>query len=197
METQSTSLVVRDRPIIQWIIGAALVILAVLNPLPGMSGTDPVALIIRLVLGVGGLCFILLSPVLTVTADRPTQTLTLHSKSLLTGSHREIPFSQIEAIQLDIHRVHRSSSSSNNGPSYRTVVVLTNGQVVPFHKYYSNGTMDKTKKIRKLREFIGVGGSEMGMGVFGTLNEITKQAQAALKEQQEDQKEVHVTDRVN
>jgi hypothetical protein len=201
MDKQSTSLVVRDRPITRWVIGAILVILAVLNPLSGAVGADTLALVIRAVLGLAGLGLILLSPVLTVTADRGTQMLTMHSKSLFTGKIREIPFTQIQGFQLEIHHEHGHSSSSRNSPSYRTVVVLKDGEVVPVHVFFSSGTMDKTKKIRQLREFIGVGGSDMGMGLLGTWREVTKMVKEEGIRQQEaltgSQDEVHETEGVH
>lgn len=186
MDTQNTRLVLRDLPIIGWIFGVAFLVIAATNLLIGSMAAGTAVLVIRGVLALVGLVIILLSSVLTVTADRSMQTLTIRHRSLLKESSREILFSQIEAIEMEMSHNRNRSSSRSSGPTYRIVVVLKDGEVVPFRSYYSNGSMDKTNKIKRLREFIGVGGSEMGMGLFGTLCEASRMAQRELKAQQED-----------
>jgi hypothetical protein len=139
--------------------------------------------VVRGILLLVGLALLVLPSVLTVTADRDVQRLTLHRRSLWKESTQEIPFAEIEAIQMEINQ-NRSSSSS--GPAYRIVVIRKDGEEIPFSRVYSSGTADKTRKIKKLREFIGVGGSEMGMGLMGTLRAATEMAREAYQEQQEE-----------
>jgi hypothetical protein len=142
------------------------------------------ALFFRAFLALIGLVIFLLSTTLTITADRTERKLILHYRSLLKENTREILFSQIESIELEMNR-HRSHSRRSSGPTYRIVVVLKDGTVVPFHQYFSSGSGDKTHKVKQLREYIGVGGSEMGMGLMGTLRELSKAAQVELEAKQE------------
>ncbi len=200
MNPENTKLVLRDYPILGWVFGVALLIMAASNLVIGTFTSGAPALVVRGILALAGLGILLLASALTVTADRVGQLLTLRRRSFLKGSTQEILFSQIDAIQLETS-YSQESSRSNSSPTYRIVIVLKDGGVVPFRSYYTSGAGDKTRKIKQLREFIGVGGSDMGMGLMGTLREATKKAQQEMQQQQEaltgSLEDVHQTDGVS
>ncbi len=110
-------------------------------------------------LALAGLVLFLAASALTVTADRTTGLLTLRYRNiLLLGSKKEIPISEITAIQVEMSRSQTSSSHRNSsGPSYRVVIVRRDGQVVPFHSYYSSGALGKQRQAEKLRSLPGCG----------------------------------------
>jgi hypothetical protein len=136
-----------------------------------------------------GLFLLLRSTTLTVTADRTSSMLTLAYRSLVMRSKKEIPFSQVARIELEL------SGTRGRQPSYRIVVVCKDGQILPFHAYYSSGTADKAKKVQQLQTFLGLAGDGMSPASPAALvQQIYQQQQEALtgSESQE-----HVTNGVH
>ena len=193
MDTQSNRLVLHDYPWFNWIAGALVLAFGLSNLLSAAFTDGTVALAVRAAVALGGALLLLTGSVLTVRADRAAQTLTLDYRSVFKHNVKEYPFSQIEGIQLDISR----SRSSNGGSGQRVVVVLKDGGMVPFRSYYSNGMGGKHRTIKRLRDFIGVGGSEFGMSLMGSLREVTKITQQTSQKLQEEmtgsEAEVHET----
>ena len=96
------------------------------------------------------LLLILLSPTVTITADRIKRTLTIQRSRLVSRKSREIPVSEIAAIQVESTR---SSSSTGRGSStvYRVVVVTKGNETIPFTATYSSGSASKEQNARRLR----------------------------------------------
>jgi hypothetical protein len=101
------------------------------------------------------LWMILFSADLTVTADKSTRTLNLRYGTLLRST-KTIVFDDIADIQVQ-KGVYTSSASRT---SYRLVVVLKDGRLVPFRNYFSKdnykykGDAINNKAAGDLREFI-------------------------------------------
>jgi hypothetical protein len=101
------------------------------------------------------LWMILFSADLTVIADKSTRTLQLRYGTLLRST-RSIPFDDIADIQVQ-KGVYTSSASKT---SYRLVVVLKDGTLVPFRSYFTKdnyqykGDAKNNKVAGDLREFI-------------------------------------------
>jgi hypothetical protein len=124
---------------------------------------------------VSGVLFILFAAVLVVQADRVNGTLTIHRRSVLRGYVREIPIVNIAAIQLQ--------AAPGSSSSYRIVVITKENEIIPLRTAYSSGINSKKAKAKKLREFLGVGGEDLGLG--GMFQRATSMAQQGFQEQQE------------
>jgi hypothetical protein len=184
MDAGQTSLTIRDYPWPAWISGSML-FLGGLFAISIMS-TYPYMGIAFLVVGS---VLLLVSSILTVTADHMAGILTLRYRSLFWGSSKQIPLSEITAIKLEC------SSSSDSGTTYRIVLVCQDGQVTPFHSYYSSGRASKQSRVDQLRSFLGVGGQddETAVSIFSGLPAV-QQAQQALSSSESEE---HVTDGVH
>jgi hypothetical protein len=190
MDNKDLSLTLRDWPILFWIIGAALLLEGVTFFLPLAEGQT--AYLVRAVLGLAGLAIFLTASVLTVTADRVTQTLTISHHSPLRAKQRELLFSQIDSIDLDYSR------GSRGGTTYRIVVTLKDGETIPFHSYYNSGSGRMKKKVNRLRSFLGM--EPLDFSFTGMFRRATQEAKAQFQQQQEamtgSEAEVHETDGV-
>ena len=193
MDSQNSTLTLRDYPTGLWIIGIILITGGIYLYL-----LAPAQLFFSILLALAGLAFLLTATTLSVTADRIGQVLTLRYRALLWGSKKEIPLGEIAAIQVEMS-TSRSSNSDSSGPSYRVVVVRKDGQVLPFHSYYSSGAGSKRKKAKQLRDFLGVAGEDQTpVGLFNFGKQI---AQKVYQQQQETltgpEAEDHVTDNIH
>jgi hypothetical protein len=200
MNTQNSRLVFRDYPLFNCVVGIFFLVLAA-TYIPYLLKGASAANTIFVILEVGiGLFLILWGSILTVIADRTTQILTIGSRSILRGSKKEIPFAEIDAVQLEMGALPRHSSRSS-GPTYRIVVVRKDGQTIPFHSYYSSGTGSKMKQVEKLRAFLGVGGTDPGFGLRAALQYGSQIAQQEYQKQQEtltgSEVEEHLTDGIH
>jgi hypothetical protein len=190
MDNKDFSLTMHDWPILLWIIGIALLVEGVTFFLPLAEGQT--AYVVRAVLVLAGLTILLFATVLTVTADRVTQTLTISHRSPLRANQRELLFSQIDSIDLDYSR------GSRGGTTNRIVVTLKSGETIPFHSYYSSGSYGMQKKVNRLRSFLGM--EPLDFSFTGMFRRATQAAQAQYQQQQEamtgSEAEVHETNGV-
>jgi hypothetical protein len=190
MDNKDFSLVLRDWPITFWIIAAVLLAEGVTFFLPLAEGQA--AYIVRAILILAGLAILLFAPVLTVTADRLNQTLTISHRSPLRDNTRAFIFSQIDSIDLE------SSRESDGGSTYRIVMALKNGEMVPFHSYFSSGSYGMRRKVNRLRSFLGM--ETLDFSLKGMFRQATQAAQVEYRQQQEamtgSENEIHETNGV-
>jgi len=194
-------LVIKDYPLAFWVIGAFLALdgvlweLAFLALQPGglwPAGQELVRpgslayLVVSAGFWPGAISFLigapmaLLSSALTVTADRPSGTLTLLYRSLLRSLTKEYPLTEIASVEVDSSR---SSSSSGSSTTYRLTLLLTSGNRVPLRSYYSSGYNEKERKARQLREFMGVTGLNMRPGTaFQAIRQLTTPSFTPVRE---------------
>ncbi len=178
MDNRSNQLVIREFPTLEWFFGLLLLGIGYY-----IYQSNPDQLTTPIIVGTVGLFVFILSPILVVKADRSTGLLTIQRVGLLRRYRREIPVSEILAIQLEHSISHSSSSSSRHTPVYRIVVITKDQEVVPFRNSYSSGQWAKEAKAKKLREFLGVGGEDMSLG--GMLRTASGQAVTQFKQEQE------------
>ncbi len=201
METHPADrLVITDYPLTFWVIGVLLALegilweLAFLALQPGglwPAGRELVRpgslayLVVSAGLWPGAISFLigapmaLLSSALTVTADRPSGTLTVRYRSPLRSLVKEYPLTEIASVEVD------SSRSSSNGSSttYRLTLVLTSGNRVPLRSYYSSGYREKERKARQLREYMGLTGLNMGPATaFQAIRQLTTPSFTVVRE---------------
>ena len=170
MDTQNSTLTIREYPLGEWGIGLLMFAVAGFTAV-GASGDWSITLIA----GAAGLLFIVFGTILVVQADRVNGKLTIHRTALLRRYVREIPIANIAAVQLEASRGSLST--------YRIVVITKGNETIPFRAVYTSGTITKEAKAKKLREFLGVGGVDMSLG--GMLNQATSMAQQIFQEKQE------------
>lgn len=178
MDNKSNQLVIRELPLFQWLFSLILFATCIF-----IYQSKPDQLTAPIVTGIIGLLILVSSPILVVTADRSSGMLTIRRVGLLQRFKREIPVSNILAIQLEHSLSSSDSSSSRRTSVYRIVVVTKTQEVVPFRNSYSSGQWTKETKAKKLREFLGVGGEDMSLdGMFKTAS---SQAVTQFKQEQE------------
>jgi hypothetical protein len=142
MNSDGSKLVLRDIPIALYLFGLVFA---------GVGGfgfyqSGQAMLLIFFAVGLG---FLLLTSVLTITADRITRTLRLESRSVLLYKVKQISFDDIAGIG-----VERVSGRSNY--TYRVVLKRKDGQLIPLRSSSSSGAGGKERQAGKLRDFIGV-----------------------------------------
>jgi hypothetical protein len=187
----------RDFPTFNWIIGILFLVIAApyLSELSGSAGSEN--LIIEVIELGFGLYLLLSGVILTISADRATQMLTVSNRSLIKTTRLQIPFAEIAAIQLELNSASGRRSRSR-GPASRIVAIRKDGQSVPFEPYYSPGTATKSQRVEKLRSFLGVGGEALEAG--GALQDYSTMTGQQYKAEQETitgaEAEQHTTDGV-
>lgn len=139
------------------------------------------------------LLILLTVSVLEVSANRITRTLSISRRGPIQRYHKEIPFSEINAIQ-----VRGSTDSDGGGRAYRVEIRLKDGNIIPLRETYYGGKGGKEKQARKLRDFIGVGGVDISGGIFGAIRQMkNQQFQPQLRAEQESitgyQDQIHET----
>jgi hypothetical protein len=160
---------IREYPVAMWLIAFSL--------LAGGGYSfyqSPGQWVVLAVTGVIALLILLLSSVLIVKADKSSGILTITHLSPIRRKIKSISIREITSIQ-----VEQTLSGSDNGASstYRIVVTLKGGEIVPFRSYYSSGFAAKGEKARKLRDFLGVGGEDQREGnISATLSGMAQQA---------------------
>ena len=137
MDTQNNTLTIREYPLGEWGFGIVMFSMAGFTAL-GARGDWSISLIA----GAAGVLFILFATILVVQADRVNGTLTIRRTSVLRRYVREIPISDIAALQID---AARSSSST-----YRIVVITRDNEIIPFRTAYSSGAAAKEAKAKQL-----------------------------------------------
>jgi hypothetical protein len=140
-----SQLVIRDVPILQWVLGvlfAGLGTLVISQGGPSVFGG---------IFGAVGVGLLLFCGVLTITADRMTRTLQLDYRSALRHTLNQVPFDEIAGIN-----VERRSSGGKRGFVYRLTLLRKDGQVTPFQSTSSSGWKGKERRAGQLREFLGI-----------------------------------------
>lgn len=190
MDQDNDKLVIRDIPVMLWIVGVLAAVYAAYAYVQAPGQLIPPAIGAAVCLAI-----LLFSSVLTVSADRRMGTLTLRHTSLLRRKVREIAIADIAALELE---VSHSSSRGRSSTTYRIAVYTKGGEVIPFRSYYSSGRMTHESKARRLREFLGISGQDMSLaGMFQMGSAMA--AEEFRKEQESitgSQDEEHVTDGV-
>jgi hypothetical protein len=188
---KNDKLVLRDIPFSLWLFGILSLVYGVYSYLQ-----RPDQWVIAAI-GAGiFLLILLLTSVLTVTADRATGTLTIQHSGLLHRKVREVPIADIAAVELE--RSYSSGSRHNSSPAYRIVVVTKNNETIPFRSYYSSGLLVHQARVKRLQEYLGVGG--MDLSLKGMIQAASTQAAGQFRQEQESitgsQEQEHVTDGV-
>ncbi len=116
--------------------------------------TEPAARIGAAVWFVTAAALILFASNLTITADRTTRTLTLRYGFLLVLHRtRTLSFDDIADIQCQQTRTRASTQSHSARTVWRIIAVRTDGQVVPFRRYFTQDSRKK-QQAAELRELI-------------------------------------------
>jgi hypothetical protein len=144
MTEDQNTLVIRDYPTGLWLTGFFLMIFGIifLITTPGNIFLIGIELILAFI-------FFILPKTLIITADKMSQKLTLHYRSLFQTSTKDIPFSEIVSFGLE-------SSHDSDGSTYRLSIRCKDGSVIPLRSYYSSGTRGKQKKADQLNQFLGL-----------------------------------------
>ena len=154
--TSSDRLVIRDYPILMWVIGAGFMLAGLfVAPRPGGIIFGAVAFLIGAVLA------LYLASITTITGDKMLGTLAIRQRSLLRSQVKEVPLHDIASIKLDTTRTHHHHSGHSS--SFRLKLVTTSGEKIPLEGTYTSGLLaflGNEKKAQKLREFLGLPASE-------------------------------------
>jgi hypothetical protein len=197
MDNQDSTLTFREFPLSNWILGILFLGLAATNLYgQGLSvgSTDFIFMVIEIAAG----AFLILSGwIIIIHADRLTQTLSVRTLAVFNSSYKEVLFSDIEAIQLELNPA--SNRSQRSGLTYRIAIIRKSGEHVPASFFFNNGNKGKERMVEKLRAFVNVKGDDTGMGnIFQVASQLA--AQQFQKEQETitgSEVEEHETDGVH
>jgi hypothetical protein len=145
MRENDSQLVIRDVPILQFAFGILFTGVGTLVIYSG--GPLPFGAIFAVV----GLCFLLFSSVLTIMADRVTQTFKINCRSVLRHKLTQLSFNEIDGIN-----VERSTTSNRRGFTYRLTLLKKDGEIIPFRSTTTTGWKRKERRAEQLREFLGI-----------------------------------------
>src|SRR5512137_1415634 len=99
--TSSDRLVIRDYPIVMWVIGAGFMLAGLFVALrPGGLVFAAIAFLLGAVLA------LFLASVTTIAGDKMLGTLVIRHRSLLRSQVKEVPLSDIASVRLDTSRSH-------------------------------------------------------------------------------------------
>jgi len=192
MDNSDAVLIIKDRPIGLWIVG---LIFTAVGSFMLLSGDAPI--IFSLIFFIIGVLMLALTSVLTITADKMQRTLTLSYRSLFRNSEKVIPFSELASFDVETKVSHDSDGTST---TFNLVARTKDGNVVPFRSYSSSGRGGKEKTAQRLRDFIGVGGVDLG-NPTGAFNKYEQASAQVYKNEQESitgsQDETHITNGVH
>ncbi len=144
MKQGDSQMVIRDFPALQWVLG---ILFTGVGTLVLWEGGP---LLFGGLFAAVGLGLLLFGGVLTITADRLTQTLKLESRSALRHTWKQVPFAEIDGI--NVERI----ASPRRGFTYRLTLLRKDGQVIPFQSSSSSGWKGKERRAVRLREFLGI-----------------------------------------
>ncbi|MBN1906693.1 MAG: hypothetical protein JW927_16540 [Deltaproteobacteria bacterium] len=145
MLQNDSQLVVRDIPLLQLVFGILFVGVGALVVYSGGP------LIFGAIFAAIGLCFLLFSSIITITADRMTQTFNINCRSPFRHTLTQLPFNEIDGIN-----VERRVSSNRRGFTYRLTLLRKDGEIVPFRATTTTGWKGKERQAEQLREFLGI-----------------------------------------
>lgn len=144
-EPPPSQLTVQERPYLIWFFGLVFTGMGLVFMF-SKTGTAALGYIFFAI----GSLILAFTPQVTVTIDKNTGIVTLHNRSLIRSSFREIYLNEISSVELE------SSRSSRGGSTYRIAFALKDGSSIPMVGYYSSGHVEKDAKVRMLRKFIGI-----------------------------------------
>jgi hypothetical protein len=133
-------------------IGGVIAALGVVMLGLAMRTGEPPILPGAVTLAVGAL-FIALPAIRTFYFNRGEQQLVVSRRRLWSrrdaGPHDVYPLRDVVAAQLD------ASSSDDGGSTYRLIVRLTDGRVIPFTTYYTSSYASKLEMANRISSFLG------------------------------------------
>lgn len=145
MRQDETHLVIRDIPILQLVFG---ILFTGVGTLIIYSGGP---ILFGGIFAVVGLCFLLFSNVLTITADRAVRTFKLDYRTILRRKLTQLSFNEIDGIN-----VERRTSNRGRGFTYRLTLLRKDGEIIPFRSTSTSGWKGKERQAEQLREFLGI-----------------------------------------
>jgi hypothetical protein len=145
MRENDNQLVIRDIPLLQLVFG---ILFTGVGALVIYSGGP---LIFGGIFAIVGLCFLVFSSVLTITADRATRTFKLDYRILLRHTLTQLSFNDIDGIN-----VERRTTNRGRGFTYRLTLLRKDGEIIPFRSTSTSGWKGKERQAEQLREFIGI-----------------------------------------
>jgi hypothetical protein len=159
MEEPASAPVIRDLPWGPWLVGSIFCGFGALMVLSRLGTGDARTLFIGTIVGGLGLLIVALQSALTIRVDRKGGSLNLTYRSLLTKTSKEIPLHQIESVDVD---------------AYGVAIAGRDGQVTPLRPFARRRDWARSRNLaRRLRELIGVGGSNGGLDLRKAVGMLT------------------------
>lgn len=150
-----SKLVLHDRPWGLWLFGLILAGLGIVI-LFAPKGNVVSWLFAAIFGGIGWFTLLIGAQLLTVTADKNTNTLVLDYWAPLWRSRTTLAISEVASLQVESTQTYNSKSHTRSRV-YRAVVVKRDGNVVPLRTSYSSGDRAKRQLADDISSFIGVG----------------------------------------
>jgi hypothetical protein len=137
--SSNEQVVFRDYPLLLWLFGVAFIV-----PAPiGITERLTVFLVLALV----GIGMIAVATILTVTVDHGRGMLHLHYRSLVRGSTKAYPLSEIGFVNV--------AQDREGERMYRLELILRSGEAVPLRGSYEGGKRRLERQAQRLRSVLG------------------------------------------
>ena len=143
--SSNEQVVLRDYPLTVWLMGLLFLFVGV-----APFGWDTQ---LRVMMSLGGLLLIAFPSILIVTVDCTRGMLNLRYRSLIRGSAKAYPLSEVCFVNV--------AEDREGERMYRLELILWSGQVVPLRSFYSVGKGHFERRARRLRSALRVGGGEV------------------------------------
>lgn len=88
--------------------------------------------------------------VVTLTVDRPAGVATYRRANLFGATERDIPLAELRRVEVE------QGTDSDNDPTYRLILRLSDGEVIPFTKSTYSWLGDKQSAADAVNQFLGV-----------------------------------------
>ena len=150
--SSNVQIVFKDYPLILWLMGVLFLFVGAAFPF----GHDAEGVQARVLMLLGGGLFIAFPCILIVTVDRTRGMLNLRYRSLIRGSAKAYPLSEVCFVTV--------AEDREGERMYRLELILWSGQVVPLRTFYSVGKGHHERRARRLRSELRVGGEVSGPG---------------------------------
>ena len=141
-QTDPNLLVVKQRPVLLWLVSASLAI-------PGLVLLFSPGLLLPGLICLGaGLGVLLIASVDTLTLDRNRSRFSLQRRYPWRSSIKEYRLDELSGFELERNR------DSDGGSTYRIIAVLASGESVPLTSVYTSGREGKRRRMEMLNQWL-------------------------------------------
>ncbi len=146
MKENSSELIVKDRPVLLWVVMLVALGVGVYFYLRYPTQWLPLAITI-----VGAFVLFSIIPDVEIRANRDTRMLTITRRYPFRVTRQHLAFDALQAVYLASSVGYESSNKT-----YRVELKLKNGDIVPVRQAFSSGKARKEAVVQRISDFTGI-----------------------------------------